>query len=159
MADFQAAIEYVLANEGALVNDPADPGGLTNFGISQSAYPDLDIRALTRDAAIAIYQRDYWKFGDVQNQRVATKLFDAYVNMEHAAIRLVQLSLDYLQAGPVVADGNYGPQTVEHINAAGEVELIDEFKARLGKFYHDDVAAHPERESELLGWLRRAVKG
>ena len=51
MTDFDLAINYVLENEGGVVDDPNDPGGLTNFGISQKQYPDLDIRDLTRDQA------------------------------------------------------------------------------------------------------------
>jgi len=34
-----------------LVNHPKDPGGLTNFGISQRSYPALNIREITRDDA------------------------------------------------------------------------------------------------------------
>ncbi len=52
-------IEFILEREGGYVNDPADPGGETNFGISKRAYPNVDIKNLTREGAIAIYQRDY----------------------------------------------------------------------------------------------------
>ena len=47
--------------EGGLTNNPADPGGLTNFGICQRSYPNLDIKNLTRAQAAEIYERDYWK--------------------------------------------------------------------------------------------------
>lgn len=53
-------MEFVLAWEGGYTDDPTDPGGRTNFGISQRAYPDLDIASLTREDAVAIYRRDYW---------------------------------------------------------------------------------------------------
>lgn len=65
-----AAIGTLLDVEGGYVDHPADPGGRTNYGISQRAYPDLDIRALTRDDAIGIYERDYW-------DRIPTDLPDA----------------------------------------------------------------------------------
>lgn len=58
---FQPALNIVLAFEGGLVNDPADPGGITKFGISQRAYPTLDIANLTLEDASVIYQRDYWE--------------------------------------------------------------------------------------------------
>lgn len=155
MATFEAAIDYVLANEGGLVNDPADPGGLTNFGISQRTYPGVDIRNLTRDEAAAIYKRDYWRYDDIADQRVATKLFDAHVNMGPVqAIRLLQLSLGTIEAGPVVADGIIGSYTIEAINAADPGRLIDEFKARLAKHY-----CELNKPEFLLGWLRRAVRG
>ena len=57
---FDVAIEFVFKREGGLVDDPADPGGLTNFGISQKAYPNEDIRNLTVERAKELYKRDYW---------------------------------------------------------------------------------------------------
>lgn len=54
------AIAFVLSQEGGYVNDPKDPGGETNFGISKRSYPNLDIANLTIDDAKNIYQRDYW---------------------------------------------------------------------------------------------------
>lgn len=155
MSTFDAAIDFVLANEGGLVNNSADKGGLTNFGISQAAYPDLDIKNLTREQAKEIYERDYWKFDAIASQRVATKLFDACVNMGNLrAVRQMQLALGAIEAGPIVADGIPGSATIEAINAADEERLVDEFKARLAKYYTD--LNQPEF---LLGWLRRAVKG
>jgi lysozyme family protein len=78
---FEAAVQNVLESEGGYVNHPSDPGGETNYGISKRSYPDLDIRSLTREDAVAIYERDYWA-------RVPTDLpdglrwmvFDAAVN-------------------------------------------------------------------------------
>jgi lysozyme family protein len=160
VADFFKAIDYVLANEGGYVNNPADPGGETNFGISKRAYPHLDIKSLTREDAATIYQRDYWKFDELASQRVATKLFDACVNMGPTqAVRLLQISLSGIQAGPIIADGKFGAETVAHVNAADEEKLMDEFKARLAKFYAVDQVQREGGAAFLLGWLRRAVKG
>lgn len=160
MADFSKAIDFVLGNEGGYSNNPADPGGETNFGISKRAYPYLNIKDLTREEAIAIYQRDYWKFDDFASQRVATKVFDAAVNMGPIpAVRILQLALGSIEAGPVVADGKLGPETVGHANAADEEKLMDEFKARLVKFYCDEAVTGTGMAGFLLGWLRRAVKG
>jgi lysozyme family protein len=152
MSNFDEAIGFVLSNEGGLSNDPADPGGLTNFGISQKSYPNLDIRNLTREDAVQIYQDDYWnkfQYGDITSQRVATKLFDSAVNMGPVrAVRLLQLAVN------VQADGVLGVQTIAAVNAADESNLMDEFKAQLAKYYCD--LGKPEF---MLGWLRRAVKG
>lgn len=64
--------QSVLRHEGGLSLNPHDRGNWTtgvvgqgelkgtNFGISAMSYPDLDIKNLTRDQAIAIYKRDFW---------------------------------------------------------------------------------------------------
>ena len=58
--DFDIAFEFVLKWEGGLSEDPNDPGGLTKYGISQKAYPHLDIKNLTVYNAKEIYYKDYW---------------------------------------------------------------------------------------------------
>ena len=57
---FARAIERVLEHEGGFVDNPDDPGGKTRWGISQRAYPFLDLSTLTREGAIALYRRDAW---------------------------------------------------------------------------------------------------
>ena len=56
---FETAVDFILDVESGLVGDPSDPGGLTKFGISQRAYPNLNIRDLTIEGAKALYRKDY----------------------------------------------------------------------------------------------------
>lgn len=58
--NFKKALEFVLKWEGGYSNDPNDPGGETNFGISKRSHPDLDIKALTKEQASMIYFQKYW---------------------------------------------------------------------------------------------------
>lgn len=60
-SDFERAVFFVLQQEGGYVNDPNDPGGETNYGISKRSYPKLNIAKLTREKAKRIYQIDYWE--------------------------------------------------------------------------------------------------
>jgi lysozyme family protein len=53
--------EWILAVEGGYVNNPADPGGETKYGISKRAYPNIDIAKLTLDQALNIYYNAYWQ--------------------------------------------------------------------------------------------------
>jgi len=112
MANFEPAIEITLKNEGGLVDDPADPGGLTKFGLSQRSYPNVDIKNLTIEDAKAIYLKDFWKFGGITDQSIANKIFDSYVNMEHAAIKIAQKTVGFSKQ-----DGVYGPVTETAITA------------------------------------------
>lgn len=59
--DLDRVLPILLHLEGGYVNDPADPGGETRYGISKRAYPLEDIRALTPERAGALYRRDYWE--------------------------------------------------------------------------------------------------
>ena len=56
--DFNEAIEIVLKHEGGYVNDIDDPGGETMMGISKKAYPNLDIKNLTKEDVKNIYYKD-----------------------------------------------------------------------------------------------------
>jgi lysozyme family protein len=112
MSNFDVAVAYLIENETGGRADgglTTDQGGLTKWGISQKAYPDLDIKNLTRENAVALYRKDYWLFDAVKSDRIATKLLDLYANMEHNGIKCVQWALGYLTAGPVIADGIWGP--------------------------------------------------
>ncbi|HMY41320.1 MAG TPA: glycosyl hydrolase 108 family protein, partial [Marinagarivorans sp.] len=85
MADFELAIVKTLAREGGskYTETPGDTGGATKFGISQRAYPQLNIKNLTEAEAKAIYKRDYWDKikGDlIANQGIAESIFDFAVN-------------------------------------------------------------------------------
>jgi lysozyme family protein len=107
--DFDAAIEIVLKHEGGLTRDSRDPGGLTNFGISQRAYPQRNIAELTREDAKAIYRQDYWQAvrADQLPPDLRLHLFDAAVNAG------VRQAIQWLQrACAVKVDGIMGPETL-----------------------------------------------
>ena len=76
---FARAIERVLDHEGGDADDPRDPGGKTRWGISQRAYPFLDLSTLTREGAIALYRRDAWTpiRGDALPEAIAFQVLDA----------------------------------------------------------------------------------
>jgi len=150
VAKFEDAIGVVLENEGGYVNDPKDPGGETKYGISKRSYPNLDIKNLTIDTAKGIYFHDFWKFTGVVNQAVATKIFDAYVNMKHSAIKIAQQLLN------ITADGFYGPKTETALNAEDPALFLSRYRIALAQHYIEIARAHPEQAKFLQGWLKRA---
>lgn len=87
--NFRVSLQFVLKHEGGYVNDPADPGGETKWGISKRAYPNLDIANLTPDQASDIYARDYWLAAgcDPLPLPYCTVVFDSAVN--HGVSRAV----------------------------------------------------------------------
>lgn len=149
-SNFDLAIKTVLANEGGYVWDENDPGGETNYGISKASYPDVDIKNLSLADATAIYRRDFWLFEGIINQAIATKIFDSYVNMRHAAIRIAQKIVGAIQ------DGQYGLHTEAAINAFDPTNFLFAFRIGLVGHYSAIVAANPSEQKFLAGWLRRA---
>jgi len=156
MAKFEDAFPYMIHNEvggdmvnGGYTNDPNDSGGETRWGISKKAYPDVDIKNLTLDGASAIYRKYYWFFDGIIDQRVATKVFDAYVNRK-ATIRQVQAA-----AGAPV-DGIYGGNTEHAINVMSPTAFLQNFVNGLVQMYKSIVAHNPADAKFLNGWLNRA---
>lgn len=108
MDDFQRCLALLLTEEGGLVNNSRDPGGLTKYGISKRSYPELNIAALTRETAAAIYRRDYWTplHGDELPADLTLVLFDCAVNQgTTTAVKLLQEALN------LKPDGVLGPIT------------------------------------------------
>lgn len=153
MADFLLAIPTVLQNEGGYVSDPADPGGETKYGISKRSYPNLDIKNLTVEDATTIYRRDFWQFDGVNDQPLATKIFDTYVNMKHNGIRILQTCIS--MPSP---DGVWGPNTCAVVNAHMPEGLLTIYRSALEQHYRNIVLADPSKAKFLNGWLRRAAQ-
>jgi lysozyme family protein len=158
---FLAQIPKTLAFEGGYVNDPQDPGGETNFGISKRSYPDLDIARLTVEQATMIYWQDFWLRGRVDlltNSQAAGKLFDMGVNMgSNRAVRILQTELNRNAWAGLTVDGRAGPLTLASANKAPDAGLV--YWLRLGSeaFYNDLAMEHPVMRKYLRGWLRRAA--
>lgn len=149
---FERAVAIVLEREGVFSDDPRDDGGTTRYGVSQRAYPALDIRALTREQAVAIYRRDYWLRCGCPDLPwcFALAVFDTSVNMgQRTAVKLFQRSLN------VSDDGIFGPVTLRaalrayHQDHLGPT-LADYFSRRIKRY-----AAHPDWPTYGRGWSRR----
>ena len=158
MADFNLAISKTLQHEGGdtFTDDMLDHGGATKFGISQKAYPELDIRNLSEDQAKDIYRRDYWnrvKGDDIQSQVVAETIFDVCVNMGiSGGSKLAQKTLAIKPA-----DGIIGPQSLAVINAADEDLFIAKFALAKIERYTEICRADSSQQKFLLGWLNRTL--
>jgi lysozyme family protein len=160
MADFQKAIVKTLAKEGGsrFTDDPNDRGGATKYGISQRAYPDLNIRNLTEQQARDIYKRDYWDRvlgDDILSQVIAENLFDTAVNIGvKTASRLAQLTLDIEPA-----DGVIGTSSLATINTADERVFVLGFTVAKIARYADICNQDRSQQKYLLGWINRALGG
>ena len=119
MSNFDDIIDRVLSSEGGYVNNPADPGGETNWGISKRSYPNVDIKTLTREGAKEIYKRDFYDPISMLNEDIIFQVLDFSVNSG------TSVALRYLQSAAGAADdGHIGPATIDAVNAMPVAPLI-----------------------------------
>ncbi len=173
VTDFNRAVEVVLQHEGGLVDDPDDPGGITNHGISlrflrrvrPGARPE-DVCNLTRDEAIELYRRHFWHrygYASLWDQRVATKVFDLSVNMgPRGAHVCLQRALRAAEE-PVVEDGVLGPKTLAAVHRAQSDVLLAALRSEAAGWYRNLASpkrgyakASRRRPKYIEGWLDRA---
>lgn len=161
--DFDGALAHVLEMEGGFTDDPYDPGGPTNLGITLGEYAAwratrldasnraelvADLKRLSIEAARAIYQRRYWTPArcDVLPAPLALMHFDAAVNHGHgAASRMLQ------EAVGADVDGEIGPETIAAAARASLSRAIDDYAALRRKRYR----ALPTFSRFGRGWLTR----
>jgi lysozyme family protein len=148
---FQAAVEFVLNEEGASSNLPDDPGGLTKWGISSRLYPEVLDPKFSRDDAVAIYRRDYWLRCkcDQMPAGIGLLVLNSAVNQgQQTAIKILQRSL------LLKADGIVGPESLAALRTFSPAKLIDEFATHQLLDYSQD-----KRFAEFgLGWIRRTLQ-
>lgn len=171
MANFDAFFPTLLKHEGGFVNDPADPGGATNKGVTMGTFqscakrylglePTLDnLKALTDEQAGKIYKPLYWDkiHGDeIALQELANIVFDFQVNAGANAARLLQKVLNGLGARPPIAmDGDIGPGTMVALRGMDQVAVYRGYKQGRSDYYRDLVAKRPSLGKFLNGWLNR----
>lgn len=118
-AEYPKALAAVLVHEGGYVNDPRDPGGETNKGVTWRVYdgyrstrgePKRSVKEMTKTELEEIYRLQYWNVikGDYLPDGVAYAVFDGAVNSGPAqAVKWLQRAL-----GLSVVDGNLGTATL-----------------------------------------------
>ncbi len=178
---FEQAVELVLSNEGGFVDNPADPGGATNFGISlrflralpperlkkYGFFEPLDvsqIRDMTLDQAKLIYRGEFWDavpFAQLAEPNIATYIFDMCVNhgiaqgvkLAQRAVWAVMRKFNYIPD-----DGVLGVETIRLLNRQNQTFVIILIAERAG-FMRQLAAVNPKLDGEFLhGWLARCYR-
>lgn len=130
MIDFDTAFDRLMGHEGGYSNDPQDPGGETNWGISKRSYPNVDIKCLTRDGAKAIYLRDFWTPLADADAAIKYQVFDFAVNGGlSVAIRKLQAAIG------VADDGHWGSQSMAALKKMEVNDVLLKFNAQRLRFY------------------------
>lgn len=154
--NFDKALAAVLVHEGGFVNNPKDPGGMTNLGCTKAVWEehcghDVDektMRALTPGDVAPLYKRKYWDKiqGDQLPSGVDYVVFDAAINSGPGR------AAKWLQACVgVEPDGGIGPKTLAAVRAFNAKTLVDDFGKRRLSFMMD----LPTWGTFGKGWTRR----
>lgn len=162
MTAFDNALEKTLGFEGGISDHPDDRGGLTKWGITQSAYETWraktgqaprQVTDMTRDEMRAIYLDGYWLPAacDQLPEELGAVVFDMAVNSgPKRAVKALQRVLR------VTEDGIPGPETISAAHEAGPMVALHFLKSRAA-FYRDIVRANPSQIVFLAGWINRLL--
>ncbi len=172
---FPEIVEKVVRIEGGYSNDPDDPGGETNWGITKKtalrAGYDKPMVDMTKEDAINIYRINYWNvmsLDKIRDKDIALELFDSGVNMgNHYPQLWLQENLNALNNQgkrwpDIDEDANIGSTTGKMVVIACENKDIKESLLKLlnadqAVRYKNIVRARQKSEKYLHGWLKQRV--
>lgn len=180
MYDVKQIAEEIVAREGGYVNDPDDPGGATNFGVTihtmrrlgldldgDGDVDEQDVRVLSRDRAVSIFVDHYFNRPRIAElpQPLHASVFDMYVNAGANAVRILQRLLQDMRIETSV-DGVIGPQTIAAAQqgmAAAPAHFGDAYGIARRNYYYNLADRRPtsrkyarRRDGGKGGWIVRA---
>lgn len=170
----------IVAREGGFVDDPDDPGGATNHGVTIHTMRRLgldltgdgqvtaaDVRRLTRDQAVAIYVEHYFHKPGLGGLPAVlqAQVFDMQVNAGAHAVRILQRLLTEM-GQPCTDDGVIGAQTLAAAHraaAAAPAHIADAYAIARRNWYYALADSRPasrkyarRRDGGKGGWITRA---
>ena len=166
MASFDLFLPLLLKFEGGYVDDPDDPGGETNKGITMATFRECshqllgvdptseNLKALTDAQAGIVYKARYWNniAGDaISLQDLANIVCDFYVNAGTHATILLQRIMNGMGAH-VVEDGAIGPASIQALAVLSQDEVYRRYKQGRISYYQNLGQKYPRF---LQGWLNR----
>lgn len=180
MDSVRTLAQEIVQREGGYVDDPDDPGGATNYGVTGKTLKRLgldinsdghvnaaDLHALSIEQAVDIFVAEYfWRPGIGKlPAALHPTVFDMQVNAGSQAIGLLQGLLEKIGL-PVAIDRVIGPQTIAATYKALELapeHLVDAYGIERRNYYYRlarDRAASRKYVRRLNGgkggWILRA---
>lgn len=172
----------ILKTEGGFVNDPDDPGGPTNYGVTlktlhglghdldQNGRVDIaDLKRLSPDQAVQIFVQEYFYKPQIDQlpHMLHAPVFDMYINAGAYAIKVLQRTLILFDA-VVSVDGVIGPTTInatQMVARSAPEHLVDAYGIEQVNYYLSLADARPNmrkyartRSGEKGGWIKRAER-
>lgn len=157
-------IGEIIDREGGFVNDPADTGGATKYGITIATLANWrghpvtveDVQNLTVDEARSIYSKMYildHKIDKIPTSMLQSNIIDyGVMSGPKTAIMNVQAILG------LKTDGVLGPVTLKAILSTDLRKLNNELVKRRILNYARIVQNQPKKLKFLYGWLKRVTE-
>ena len=173
-------LDELIKREGGYVNNPADRGGATKYGITESVarahgYKG-NMKDLPMDFAKTIYRKTYWtspRFDQVNtiSAAIAEELLDTGVNCgpgfaKPTLQRALNLLNNQCKGGwpDLAVDGVYGPATLNALKIYlskrgknGEKTLLKVLNILQGNRYIEICERNPSQEQFFYGWIDNRV--
>lgn len=160
--NFKASLKLVLAHEGGYVNNPADPGGETNKGVTKAVYdtyrkrkglPVRSVKLISAAEVEDIYRAQYWDLAGCDDMPLGLDyaVFDYAVNSG-----VSRAAKDLQRVLGTAIDGIIGQSTLQAARAACVADI------------EGTIAAYCERRLRFMkslktwktfgkGWQRRVM--
>lgn len=180
MSTVKQIAQEIVAREGGFVNDPDDPGGATQYGVTQATLARLgldldrdgdvdvsDVRQLTRSQAVDIFIESYFYKAmlDRLPEVLQPSVFDMNVNAGSYGLRILQQVLSLFECA-VTVDGVIGPKTQAAAHLAfrkAPHHLADAYAIARRNYYYALADKRPQsrkyarkRDGGKGGWITRA---
>lgn len=164
MAEVSKLIPFIRKWEGGFVDDPDDPGGATNMGVTIGTYemyckkkgypqPTVEkLKNLKESDMVDILKTMYWdkfKADEIRSQSVANICVDWIWLSGITAIKRVQRVLSVKQ------DGVVGPVTLAAINSISALPLFGMIKGERKRHIEEMCRKNPKKKKFRNGWLNR----
>lgn len=159
MGSFEIAVDKVFWLEGGYVNDPADPGGETIYGITKRDHPDLWANGQpTKEQAKERYKRDYWNpLWEQLSQPIASELLETCVVMGvKNGVLCLQKALNRFGQS-LTADGSFGSKTLFACSLVKEDSLLRDFRVEQIIRAIKLAEEKPELKKFVRQWIWRAI--
>lgn len=157
-SNWQKSFEMMLKSEGGYVNNPADPGGMTNLGVTKATWEnwvgrasdEAEMRGLTPEKVAPLYKNKFWDMCrcDDLPSGVDYLVFDFAVNAGPG--RSAKILQTAVGATP---DGGIGPMTLAAVAKYDANELVEKFSQAKEDFYR----SLPTFGTFGKGWLNRVA--
>ena len=158
ISNWDKSFTLLLKSEGGYVDNPADPGGRTNLGVTQNTWEswvgrpsnEKEMRGLTPSDVAPLYKKKFWDACSCDDLPAGVD----YLVFDFAVNAGVGRSAKTLQSAVgATPDGSIGKVTVAAANGIPASDLIEKFSQIKTEFYQ----SLPTFSTFGKGWLNRVA--